>query len=157
MLEIEHKFLIKNDSWKKSASEGILYRQGYIKTQSKTAVRVRIAGEKSFLTIKGAGQGKLGISRSEFEYEIPIGEAEAIMENLVDSTLIEKHRYLVEHDGKTWEIDVFSGDNDGLEIAEIELNSENEKFSLPEWVGECVSGDLRYLNTSLSKNPYKDW
>ncbi len=157
MLEIEHKFLIKNDDWKSSASEGVLYRQGYIKTVSKTAVRVRIAGDKGFLTLKGKGVGKLGISRSEFEYEIPLVDAEVLLEEISDTTLIEKLRYLVEYEGMTWEVDIFSGENEGLEIAEIELSSEDEKFSLPEWVGKCVSDDPRYFNVCLTENPYKDW
>jgi len=157
MLEIEHKFLIKNDGWKKSAGEGVLYRQGYIKTQSMTAVRVRIADEKGFLTLKGRVSGEKGISRSEFEYEIPLAEANEMMENLVDSTIIEKLRYLVEHDGHTWEIDIFSGDNAGLEVAEIELKSENEEFALPDWLGECVSHDSRYFNSSLTEKPYEEW
>ena len=157
MLEIEHKFLIKNDAWRASASVGVLYRQGYIKTESGVAVRVRIAGDKSFLTLKGKSTDEKGISRLEYEYEIPLADAEMMTKNLVDSTLIEKHRYLVEYEGKTWEVDVFSGDNAGLEIAEIELSSEDEKFALPDWVGECVSGDPRYYNSSLTELPYKDW
>lgn len=157
MLEIEHKFLIKNDGWKASSSEGVLYRQGYIKTESGTAVRVRIAGEKGFLTLKGQGRGEQGISRSEFEYEIPLADAEAMMDELLDTTLIEKHRYLVEYEGKTWEVDIFSGDNTGLEVAEIELNSEDEKFSIPDWAGECVSDDPRYFNSSLTQKPYNTW
>ena len=157
MIEIEHKFLLKNDDWKATASEGIRYQQGYISTTSGTAVRVRIAGEKGYLTLKGPSGGEAGISRTELEYEIPLAEAQAMINEFVDSPLIDKLRYLVTHEGKTWEIDIFSGDNIGLEVAEIELTSEDEKFSLPTWAGECVSTDPRYSNYSLAKMPFKNW
>lgn len=157
MTEIEHKFLLKNDDWQATASEGIRYQQGYISTHGDTAVRVRIAGDKGYLTLKGSSGGEAGISRTELEYEIPLTEAQTMIEEFVDSPLIDKHRYLVTHEGKTWEIDIFSGDNAGLEIAEIELTSENETFSIPPWAGECVSTDPRYSNYSLVKVPFKDW
>ncbi len=157
MIEIEHKFLLKNDAWKASASEGVRYRQGYIDTVNGTTVRVRIAGDQGYLTLKGKRGGDAGISCSEFEYEIPLEDAEGMIEEFLDTPLIDKHRYLVEYHGKIWEIDVFVGDNEGLEVAEIELGSEDEAFDLPSWAGECVSGDCRYTNGSLAKLPFKDW
>jgi adenylate cyclase len=157
MIEIEHKFLLKNDDWKATASEGIRYQQGYISTTNHTAVRIRIAGDKGYLTLKGPRGGKKGISCAEFEYEIPVTDAESIIVELVDSPVIDKIRYLVTHQGKTWEVDIFSGDNAGLEVAEIELNSEYEQFELPSWVGLCVSEDSRYSNYSLAQVPFKDW
>jgi len=157
MIEIEHKFLIKNDDWKATASEGVRYQQGYIATTNDTTVRVRIAGDKGYLTLKGPRGGEEGISCTEFEYEIPLADAESMIEELVDSPLIDKHRYLVIHQGKTWEIDIFSGDNAGLAVAEIELTSEHEGFEIPSWAGACVSEDSRYGNYSLAKVPFKDW
>ncbi len=157
MTEIEHKFLLKNDDWKATASEGVRYQQGYISTQNETAVRVRIAGDKGYLTLKGPRSGEEGISCTEFEYEVPLNEAESMIEEFVDSPLIDKHRYLVIHQGKTWEIDIFSGDNEGLAVAEIELSSEHEEFEIPSWAGPCVSEDPRYSNYSLAQVPFKDW
>jgi len=157
MIEIEHKFLLKNDGWKATASEGIRYRQAYINTSKGSTVRIRIAGDKGYVTLKGSRGGVKGISRSEFEYEVPLADAEAMMDELVDSAIIDKHRYFVEYEGKTWEIDVFAGDNEGLEVAEVELNSEDEEFAIPSWVGECVSEDRRYGNGNLAKMPFKGW
>ena len=157
MIEIEHKFLLKNEGWRDSASEGVRYRQGYITTESGTTVRVRIAGQAGFLTLKGELSGEAGISRSEFEYEIPLTDAEAMMEEYVDSPVIDKLRYLITHGGKVWEIDEFSGDNTGLIVAEVELKSENELFELPSWAGDCVSDERRYTNSSLAKFPFKNW
>ena len=157
MIEIEHKFLLKNDDWKASASDGIRYQQGYIATHSETTVRVRIAGDKGYLTLKGPSSGEENISRTELEYEIPLYDARTMINELVDSPIIDKHRHLVIHAGKTWEIDVFSGDNAGLVIAEIELSSEHEEFEIPGWVGQCVSTDSRYSNYSLARVPFKDW
>jgi len=157
MIEIEHKFLLKNDDWMATASDGVRYRQGYITTMNGTTVRIRIAGEKSYITLKGAPVGDAGIMCSEFEYQIPLVEAESMIEELVDTPIIDKLRYLVVHRGKTWEVDVFSGRNEGLAVAEIELSSEDEKFELPDWVGVCVSGEFRYTNLSLAKLPFSDW
>ncbi len=157
MMEIEHKFLITNDNWRASADQGTRYRQAYITTASPTTVRVRIAGDVGYLTIKGKCSGELGITRPEFEYEIPLADAEYMIAKVVDSQLIDKHRYIVEHAGKIWEVDVFSGDNEGLVVAEIELTSENEKFAIPTWVGECVSGQKCYSNSNLAKFPFKSW
>lgn len=157
MIEIEHKFLVKNDDWRASASEGIRYMQGYIRTVNKVAVRIRIAGEKGYFAIKGPNKGEVGISRTEIEHEIPLDEAQTMIEEFVDSPLIDKIRYIVVHCGKIWEIDVFSGENEGLVIAEIELHEEHEKFEIPSWAGTCISRDPRYGNYSLAKTPFKNW
>jgi adenylate cyclase len=117
-------------------------------------VRVRIAGEQGFLTIKGKTQG---ISRLEFEYEIPLADAHTLLTELCEKPLIEKYRYLLDYEGFTWEIDEFLGDNAGLIVAEIELKSENQAFVQPDWLGEEVSHDPRYLNANLIRNPYKNW
>ncbi len=157
MIEIEHKFLVKDDSWQAVASAGVRYVQGYISTVNKTAVRVRIAGEKGYFAVKGPTKGEVGISRTEIEHEIPLDEARTMIEEFVDSPLIDKMRYIVVHCSKVWEIDVFSGDNEGLVIAEIELQDEHETFEIPSWAGDCISADSRYGNYALAKNPYKHW
>jgi adenylate cyclase len=151
--EIERKFLIKNLEWKSNA-EGTLYRQGYLSSAKERTVRVRIAGEKAFLTIKGV---TVGVSRSEFEYEIPARDAEHMLDDLCERPIIEKRRYKLEHEGFTWEVDEFLGENTGLLVAEVELSSEDQKPTLPSWVGAEVSNDPRYYNSSLIKRPYSTW
>lgn len=150
--EIEHKFLVKSDDWKTTSTKGVLYSQGYISFNP--AVRVRIAGEIGYLTLKSK---MTGITRQEFEYEIPVDNAKEMLATLTKGDIIEKKRYLCVVAGKTWEIDVFSGKNEGLVVAEIELESEDEPFEIPAWVGECVTHDRRYLNSSLSQNPFYNW
>ena len=151
-VEIERKFLVKDDSWKASADTGLLCRQGYLCSGTGKTVRVRIMGERAFLTIKGPTEG---ISRSEFEYEIPVADAEALF--AMCDGLVEKVRYLVEHEGMTWELDLFSGANEGLVMAEIELDSEEQSFVLPAWAGDEVSGDPRYYNAQLLRCPFSEW
>jgi len=151
--EIERKFLVKGTAWKAQAA-GTLYRQGYLSSVKERTVRVRIAGEKGSLTIKGVSKG---VTRTEFEYGIPVDEAAAMLDGLCERPLIEKTRYVVESGGYTWEIDEFHGDNDGLIVAEVELQSPDEKPPLPEWVGEEVSSDPRYFNSNLVKKPFKIW
>ncbi len=152
--EIERKFLIKKDIWKNATKEKASYlKQGYISTDPGKTIRVRIAEDKSFLTIKGKSEG---IARAEFEYEIPTEDANELL-NLFASNCIEKVRHEIVYDGKLWEVDVFSGDNEGLIIAEIELDSVDENFALPAWIDKEVSGDERYFNSNLSKNPFKKW
>ncbi len=153
-IEIERKFLVRNDSWRVRAQPGQRYRQGYLTTEAQSSVRVRIAGEQGYLNIKSA---TLGVTRMEFEYRIPRQDAEEILDRLCVQPLIEKTRYIVEHAGHTWEIDVFEGDNAGLVVAEIELHSQDEAFELPDWAGEEVSHDPRYYNVSLVIHPFKDW
>ena len=151
--EIERKFLVANSTWRENA-EGTLYRQGYVPTQSKTTVRVRVAGDRGYLTIKGPSQG---ISRSEYEYEIPLSDAEAMLAEICHPPLIEKRRYKIQMDGHLWEVDEFLGENAGLVLAEIELSSEAETFAHPTWLGEEVSHDPRYRNAYLAKQPYSTW
>lgn len=152
--EIERKFLLKNSSWKESADEGTKYSQGYIVGSKHASVRVRIQGKRAYLNIKSA---TIDIVRQEFEYEIPFDEATEILETLCEKPLIDKVRYLIKHENHVWEIDVFSGDNDGLIVAEIELKNKDEKFIKPDWLGEEVSDDERYYNVCLVKHPFKDW
>lgn len=154
--EIERKFLIVNDSWREAAELGTLYEQGYLVSNPEKSVRVRVAGDKGFLTIKSKAN-ESGFSRAEFEYEIPLDDAKEIFNTLTLPGKIEKTRYKIPAGKHVWEIDVFHGDNDGLITAEIELLSEDESFDKPQWVGEEVTIDLRFTNGMLAKNPYKNW
>lgn len=151
--EIERKFLVNDNSYKKVCM-GILYKQGYLNSNPERTVRVRIADNKGFLTIKDRA---IGLTRSEFEYEIPYEDAQQILQDICEKPIIEKTRYKYDYMGYIWEIDEFHGENEGLVIAEIELNNENESFSLPEWVGEEVTHDCRYFNSYLIKNPFQNW
>lgn len=151
--EIERKFLVDPNKLP-SLSNGDVIKQGYIPTRDLTTVRIRIRSNTAFLTIKGETQGN---TRSEFEYTIPITDAEHMMEELCQGPKIDKTRYLIHGKKHTWELDIFHGDNDGLIVAEIELGQENEEITLPEWVTEEVSGDHKYYNSQLLANPYKDW
>ena len=151
--EIERKFLVKTAAWRPQDA-GVHFKQGYLNTQKERVVRVRIEGAKAKLTIKGV---TTGVTRSEFEYPIPVEDAAILLDNLCEKPLIDKHRHKEVHGGKTWEIDVFHGDNEGLVVAEIELESEAEAFVRPDWVGEEVSSDPRYFNSNLLKNPFKNW
>lgn len=151
--EIERKFLVKNDGWRGRA-EGVLFRQGYIaRTQDRT-VRVRVAGETGMLTIKYRDEG---LVRSEFEYRIPLEEAQALLDGLDTGEVIEKMRFTFEENGSVWEVDEFMGANEGLIVAEIELESEDQDFVRPDWLGAEVSKLSRYLNVELSKLPYTAW
>lgn len=152
-MEIERKFLVLNDAYKES-STAVLYRQGYISNDFQRVVRVRVAGKKGFLTIKSQVSD---ISRLEFEYEIPLADAMEMLEHLCMKPLIEKYRSQLNIDGNIWIVDEFSGDNEGLVVAEIELDSEQQSFSRPAWIGEEVTGDPKYLNASLVSYPYKSW
>jgi adenylate cyclase len=154
-VEIERKFLIRediDDRWLMKF-EGIPYLQGYLSRARGRTVRVRIAGHKAFITIKGEVQG---ISRPEFEYAIPLEDAHAMLP-LCDGPLVEKTRHLIPHEGHVWEVDVFHGDNEGLTIAEIELKNEEQEVPMPEWVGKEVTGDRRYYNSSLAVHPFRAW
>jgi len=150
--EIERKFLLKDDSWR-ALAEGTEYRQGYLSTDKKRTVRVRTINEKGFLTVKGE---TIGASRLEFEYEIPWDEALELL-NLCKQPVIEKKRYKIEHDNLTWEIDEFYGVNNGLILAEIELEAEGQQFEKPEWIGTEVTHDARYYNSNLTENPFTKW
>jgi len=151
-IEIERKFLVHNTHFLKE-QQGTEFKQGYLNREGVT-VRVRVAGEKAFLTIKGKTQG---ISRSEFEYPIPVNDAESMLATLCALPPIEKTRYLINHANKCWEVDVFHGVNQGLVVAEVELNSENEPLILPEWVGAEVSHEARYFNSQLASHPFCQW
>ena len=151
--EIERKFLVKSE-FKSLASKHYVIKQGYIATFPKT-VRIRIRGEKGFITIKGkTGESKL--SRFEWEKEIALNDAEELLQ-LCEKGIIDKTRYEVIYDGKTFEVDEFHGENEGLIMAELELETEDETFSLPDWIGDEVTGDIHYYNSYLSHHPYKDW
>ncbi|MBL1173711.1 CYTH domain-containing protein [Pantanalinema sp. GBBB05] len=151
--EIERKFLVIGDDWR-TLADGVAYSQGYIAKTEGRVVRVRIAGEHGYLTIKGATQG---ITRSEYEYVIPIEDAREMLHTLCDRPLIEKTRYKIEQSGLVWEVDEFAGDNQGLIMAEVELSDANQAIDLPSWIGEEVSHDPRYYNSNLVKYPYSQW
>ena len=151
--EIERKYLVRNDAWRE-ATVGILFRQGYLSTEPDRTVRVRLEGDIGKLTIKGKTEG---IRRSEYEYQIPLQEATELLNTLCLRPLIEKTRYRVEHAGLIWEIDEFYGANEGLVMAEVELESEDTEISLPDWVGQEVSDNPRYNNANLVALPFKDW
>lgn len=152
-IEIERKFLVKGEDWRFLAT-GQTYRQGYISTVRGIAVRVRIAGDRAYLTIKGKTQG---MTRQEFEYPIPLNDAETMLDTLCDRPLIEKTRYAIQLGNFFWEIDEFFGDNQGLILAEIELIDENQEIDLPTWIDREVTDDPRYYNVNLVRHPYKDW
>ncbi len=151
--EIERKFLVRDSSVLKGR-DGVYFKQGYIPGREHAAARIRIKDGKGFVTFKGEA---LGISHSEFEYEIPLEDAEQILEQLCEKPFVEKTRYEIEHAGLVWEVDVFHGENEGLVVAEVELEREDQTVQLPPWVGEEVSHDERYYNASLAVNPYKSW
>ena len=151
-VEIERKFLVTSDQWRDLAP-GELYRQGYIPTIEST-VRIRIIRDRGFITIKGITQG---ISRAEFEYEIPLKDATEMLDSLCNPPLIEKYRHTIELNGLVWEVDEFLGENRGLTIAEVELKSADQVIELPDWIGEDVSHDPRYYNSNLTKHPFTTW
>jgi len=151
--EIEKKFLIKNDEWREGA-KGTRYRQGYLSTVKERTVRVRTIDDRGFLTIKGVNVGAV---RAEYEYEIPAKDADEMLTGLCEKPLIEKNRYKISYKNLVWEIDEFFGDNNGLIVAEVELTDEAQSIDLPSWVGEEVTGDPKYFNSSLIKNPYSKW
>ena len=152
--EIERKFLVKRDTWHADPTRGTAFRQGYLSDDPARVVRVRVAGKKAFLTIKGL---TVGVERQEYEYEIPVCHADILLDTMCLRPLIEKTRYQVEYDGRTWEVDEFEGENAGLIIAEIELPTTDAEISLPDWVGPEVSHDPRYFNVNLARHPYRDW
>ncbi|MFN3197353.1 MAG: CYTH domain-containing protein [Bradymonadia bacterium] len=150
--EIERKYLVRGDTWR--TSEGVHYLQGYLADQDGMTVRVRMAGPKGKLTIKGPSQGA---TRAEFEYSIPPEDARAMLETLCTGPLIDKQRYTVMVGDHEWVIDEFTGDNAGLIIAEIELTSEDEAFEMPEWAGVEVTAHGRFFNSQLVKHPFNTW
>ena len=152
--EIEHKYLVNTDIWKNiTPNKSVEIRQAYLQTDPEKTIRIRTKDKSGFITIKGK---TVGASRLEFEYEIPIADANELI-NKFCSNLIEKTRHLVIHDNNTWEVDEFKGLNEGLIVAEIELTSEDEKYSIPNWVDKNVTDDLRYANSNLTIKPFKTW
>ncbi len=152
--EVERKFLVKGD-FKSYAFKETRITQGYLSSVPERTVRVRIKGDKGFITIKGIG-GESGASRFEWEKEIPANEVRDLLK-ICEPGVIDKTRYLVKQGKHTFEVDEFYGDNEGLIVAEVELASEDEQFEKPDWLGEEVTGDERYYNSMLMKNPYKNW
>lgn len=153
-LEIERKFLVKGD-FKKDAYKSVRITQGYLSSDPKRTVRIRILDNQGFITIKGIGD-ETGLSRFEWEKEIPVNEAEELL-RLSEPGMIDKTRYLIKAGEHTFEVDDFHGENEGLIMAEIELRKEDEDFEKPEWLGIEVTGDRRFYNSSLMKHPYKNW
>jgi CYTH domain-containing protein len=151
--EVERKFLVTGDGWK-TAAPGVVFRQGYLSTTKERTVRVRTEGDRARLAIKGL---TAGVSRLEFEYDIPLLDANRILDDLCERPLIEKTRYRLASGHHTWEIDEFHGENEGLVVAEIELASADEPFERPAWVGREVSNDPRYFNANLIRRPYRTW
>jgi adenylate cyclase len=150
-IEIERKFLVVGDAWREATA--IFYSQGYLNRDKARTVRVRIAGEEAFLTVKGISNGA---RRAEFEYPIPLWDARELL-ILCEQPLVEKYRRKILHEGFEWEVDEFVGENAGLVVAEIELPAEDAVFALPDWVGAEVTEDARYFNSSLSKAPFSSW
>ncbi|XDD52199.1 CYTH domain-containing protein [Leptospira sp. WS92.C1] len=152
-MEIERKFLVLSDQYKRLGSSELI-SQGYLNSDKNRTVRVRIQGSKATLTIKSA---TVEISREEYEYEIPLNDAKELLNRVCEKPIIEKTRYKIEYQNFVWEVDEFFGDNLGLVVAEIELEYPEQKFNKPDWIGEEVSHDQRYFNSSLIKNPFKNW
>lgn len=153
-LEIERKFLVVDNSWQSASQQAIEIRQGYLNLEQRCSIRVRVDGRHGWLNIKGA---TVGAERPEYEYEIPLTDAEQLLQSFAVGPVIEKTRHLVPFDGHLWEVDVFRGENRGLVVAEIELNDPAQSFEKPPWVGREVTDDIRYYNTSLCRRPYLSW
>ena len=152
--EIERKFLVKKDLWNRiEKPKGELFRQGYISTDPNKTIRVRRTDESAFLTFKGL---TVRSKRLEYEYEIPVKDAKEILDEFTDVS-ISKRRYKINHNGKVWEVDEFLEDYLGLVVAELELRNEDEKFDLPDWIDKEVTEDVKYFNSNLSFNPFKNW
>ena len=154
-LEIERKFLVKNDVFKKESFQQKIIKQGYLNSDKNRTVRIRISDHQGFITVKGVSNAS-GATRFEWEKEIDVTEATEML-SLCETTIIDKNRFMVESGKHIFEIDEFYGDNQGLIIAEIELNSENETFEKPTWLGEEVTGNAKYYNSYLSKFPFSTW
>ena len=158
-IEIERKYLLKNNDWRELINSSTYFKQGYLNEadkneHSKASIRVRIEGDKANINIKSM---TLSITRQEYEYAIPLDDAQKMLNDLCIHPLIEKTRHIVYYDDHRWEIDVFEGDNHGLVVAEIELENESEQFKMPSWIGEEVSEQEKYYNVCLVKNPYSNW
>ncbi len=152
-IEIERKFLLSGEGWRQ-LGQPVLLRQGYLSSQRERVVRVRIEGQQAMMTIKGRS---VGASRGEWEYPIPLADAEQFLERLCEQPIIEKYRRRIEHHGMVWEVDEFLGVNAGLVVAEIELTSEDQAFDKPDWIGREVTDDVRYFNANLIARPFSSW
>lgn len=152
-VEIERKFLVRGSEWK-TLGQSVAIRQGYLSTNPDRVVRVRIEDDAATLTIKGRAKG---ITRGEWEYAIPLVDADQLLNDLCERPLIEKTRTRIVYDGMVWEVDEFFGDNLGLVVAEIELESETQAFAKPEWIAEEVTDDARYFNANLLRHPFSAW
>jgi len=152
--EIERKFLVVSDAWRAAVTASARYRQGYLANTGQCSVRVRIAEDGAWLNIKSA---TLDIVRTEYEYPLPIADAERMLAEFCQGVVVEKRRYFVDYEAHTWEVDVFEGANRGLVVAEIELAREDSRFPLPPWVGAEVSSDPRYYNVYLAQHPFTQW
>lgn len=153
-IEIERKFLVESDAWRTSVAGSERIVQGYLANNHNATVRVRIKGDRAWLTIKGPARG---LARAEFEYPIPVADAETMLRELAVFSPLEKIRHQVRHDRDLWEIDEFLGENSGLVMAELELAREDQPFAIPEWLGDEVTDDPRYLNVNLARHPYRRW
>jgi adenylate cyclase len=153
-IEIERKFRVIDDGWRASVGSSTLLRQGYLANTMRASIRVRLAGDSAWLSVKAM---TLGRARAEFEADIAAADAHEMLSHLCEGPLIEKWRHIVVHAGDRWEIDEFLGDNAGLVIAELELDSEQQQFDRPAWLGEEVTDDQRYYNFRLSQHPYREW
>ena len=153
-LEIERKFLVDGEDWRAAALSRVRYRQGYLAGSTRCSVRVRVGGDRAWVGIKAR---VLGAARHEFEYEIPVAEAEQILDSLCAEGSVEKVRHRVPFGGHEWEVDEFLGDNAGLVVAEIELGREDERFARPPWIDSEVTEDERYYNSSLALRPWRSW
>jgi len=153
-LEIERKFLVRGDAWRAAARSRSLLRQGYLANTARASIRVRLDGEQGWLSVKAMTPGR---ARAEYEAPIAAVDAQDMLARLCESPLIEKWRHIVPHDGNRWEIDEFLGDNAGLVIAELELDSEQQEFALPEWLGREVTEEPRYYNFRLAQQPFGRW
>lgn len=153
-LEVEHKFLLANENWRQEIERSELFRQGYLSSQPTSSIRVRICEHRAWLNIKSA---TIGTHRLEYEYEIPLVDAQEILSHLCQKPLIEKTRHYVRHGNNLWEIDEFEGANQGLIVAEIELDEIGQPFDIPAWLGAEVTDDLRYYNNNLALHPYSEW
>ena len=151
--EIERKFLTENDAWRSHAI-GRFYRQGYLSTVKERTVRIRTIRNQGYITVKGIAKGA---ARAEYEYEIPVKDANEMLDTLCEQPIIEKMRYEIEHNELIWLVDEFEGVNKGLILVEVELSDENQKIVLPDWVGAEVTGDPNYFNSNLTRNPYLGW
>lgn len=152
-IEIERKFLVTGDGWRQQVTSRTRFSQGYLSRDPARTVRVRIAGDAAFLTIKGA---TTGATRAEFEYAVPLADAQQLLA-MCDGPVVEKVRYLCPFEGMTWEVDEFLGANAGLVVAEIELEAEGQAFARPAWLGADVTGDARYVNANLAVRPFTGW